>query len=87
MIIYNIPDKSTNHQNSCSLRHYNRLEIVNFLKISKLRERVILRRKTGKKVALIFQDSTNKLFRLIASQLLANFKRTVLMLFIVSSGN
>ena len=87
MIIYNIPDKRTNNQNSCSLRHYNRLEIVNFLKISKLRERVILTRKTGKKVALIFQDSTNKLFRLIASQLLANFKRTVLMLFIVSSGN
>ena len=87
MIIYNIPDKSTNNQNSCSLRHYNRLEIVNFLKISKLRERVILTRKTGKKVALIFQDSDNKLFRLIASQLLANFKRTVLMLFIVSSGN
>ena len=87
MIIYNIPDKSTNNQNSCNLRHYNRLGIVNFLKISKLRERVILTRKTGEKVALIFQDSNNKLFRLIASRLLANFKRTVLMLFIVSSGN
>ena len=87
MIIYNIPDKSTNNQNSCNLRHYNRLEIVNFLKISKLRERVILTRKTGEKVALIFQDSNNKLFRLIDSRLLANFKRTVLMLFIVSSGN
>lgn len=87
MIIYNIPDKSTNNQNSCNLRHDNRLEIVNFLKISKLRERVILTRKTGEKVALIFQDSNNKLFRLIASRLLANFKRTVLMLFIVSSGN
>ena len=87
MIIYNIPDKSTNNQNSCNLRPDNRLEIVNFLKISKLRERVILTRKTGEKVTLIFQDSNNKLFRLIASRLLANFKRTVLMLFIVSSGN